>query len=87
MAQKQLCSLHLLLLYLCVQHYTFTDPPDGEEPSVKVQGHLQLEARKNPLIWKNKRDWVNPRNINNNNNLIYLAAQSSPPLNANANVF
>lgn len=59
-------------LYLYMQHYAFTDPPNGEEPCVKVQRHLELEARKNPLICDEKQDslartdWVYKRNINDN---------------------
>lgn len=42
-------------LYLYVQHYAFADPPNGEEPCVKVQRHLELQAGQNPLIWEEKK--------------------------------
>lgn len=41
-----------MLPYLQVQHYTFTDPPQGKEPHVKVKRHLELKAGQNLLVWK-----------------------------------
>lgn len=40
-----------MLPYLHVQHYTFTDPPQGKVPQVKVKRHLELKAGQNLLVW------------------------------------
>lgn len=41
----------IALPYLQVQHDSFTDPPQGEEPHVKVQTHLEMKAGQNLLVW------------------------------------
>lgn len=33
-----------------LQHDRFTDPPQGEEPHVEVQRHLEVETRQHPLV-------------------------------------
>lgn len=48
-------SLSVCMAHLEVQHYSFADPPQGEEPHVKVQRHLEVETRQKPLVCKTKQ--------------------------------